>query len=607
MSNPICPRCGAVASSENARFCGKCRYEFKAPTPAEPAAALPPVAPASQPAQRPAPLPRAAAPAGPPPRDLLGRVTASKPLFFGLSGALGALLGAVLGEIILALLLPAAPPPPPAPPPVDVMFVLDRTSSMTYAMEGVKDGIEEFAEQFNSRGLKSRVGLIAFGDHLNSEESAVLDFGGDAFTSDTGRFRAALAAVPLVDGGDEPESSLDATELASRQAFRPAATKILILITDAAPHIPDRDVSSLGQVRDSLRAHGISQLHIVAPDDVARDYRPLQAAAPGQTFPLDEEGNTKFDSVLSGIGDHIAQATIGGVASTRQFAPEAYWQIVLAISLWTAVLAVGAAAALIFGQQFYLLRQFRFDGPVALGLAGGALAGVLAGGLGQMLFTGGGEGTSARILGWTLLGGCIGWGLSFFVPNLQRGKAAAGGAVGGCVGVLAYLPFAYLLGDWSGRIVGATILGSCIGVMLAIIEIATRRAWIEVLQEGYEKRIVNLGAAPVRVGSRETLELYIRGAAPEAFRFRLEGGRVLRETPASETAPGGTVQEMKDGEETRAGVARLIVRTQAGAEPGRPGGLPPAPPAAGPGGGSTGRPRSGPNGGGSSGAGRWAN
>ncbi len=50
---------------------------------------------------------------------------------------------------------------------VDVMFVLDVTGSMQFAINGVRDGIIEFAQELGKRKLDAHVGLVAFRDRLN--------------------------------------------------------------------------------------------------------------------------------------------------------------------------------------------------------------------------------------------------------------------------------------------------------------------------------------------------------------------------------------------------------------------------------------------------------
>lgn len=148
-----------------------------------------------------------------------------KALFFAICAAIGCLLAAVGGEMLLALTLP-----PSQQTQVDVMFVVDVTGSMKEEINGVQGGIDRFVSELNSRQLDARVGLIAFGDRSIGEEPQILSFGGQAFTGDTSSFRREMGSIKMVDGGDDPESSLDALVLAARQPFRLQATKAILLI-----------------------------------------------------------------------------------------------------------------------------------------------------------------------------------------------------------------------------------------------------------------------------------------------------------------------------------------------------------------------------------------
>ncbi len=545
MSNPVCPRCGAAAQTENAHFCGKCGYRF------------PEVAPLSTPTNAPQQIgatPSAIATSKKSSHSFgTLRQRIPKPIFFGLSGALGCLLGAIIGELALAFL---SPPPPPPPPAIDVMFVVDKTMSMSEEINGVKEGIAQFSAEFNARGLQSREGLLAFGDRLFGTEPEVLSFGGDVFTSDTAAFENEVAQIERVDGGDLPESSLDALAEAARQPFRPDAKKIVILITDAAPQLPDKETTDPNQIAQLFKERRIDQFHIVTKDDLMPLFAPLQSVAPGQTFVLEEDGRSGFDRILAGIGGQIAES-LRSVSGNRQFDASQSQRVLLLTALWTALLAFGITLGLMIGQKLYLRQPFGFDKKIVFGCIGGSLAGLIAGGLGQLLYTGGGQGESARIIGWTILGACIGWGLSVVVPNLGRKKAAGGGALGGFIGVIAFVILAGAMSETWGRLSGAAILGFCIGLALALIEIVTRKAWLEVARGDNETWLVNLGEAPVRVGSREISDIYVREIEPDAYRFRWDNGKVLREALIT-----GQTSEVRDGDTLNVGETVVTVRTQ---------------------------------------------
>lgn len=150
-----------------------------------------------------------------------------------------------------------------------------------------------------------------------------------------------------------------------------------------------------------------------------------------------------------------------------------------------------------------------------------------------------------RILGWSLLGGLIGGGMSFFVPNLKWTRGLAGGAIGGFLGALGFLLADLALGGLPGRVVGATILGFFIGLMVAIAEWASRRSWLEIAFSPREFRTVTLGTQPVTIGGDERrASVFIPGVPPISYRFRMDGERILCEDIVAEQTmevqPGAT-------------------------------------------------------------------
>ncbi len=99
-------------------------------------------------------------------------------------------------------------------------------------------------------------------------------------------------------------------------------------------------------------------------------------------------------------------------------------------------------------------------------------------------------------VGWLLLGALLGFGVSFFIPNLDRKKAALAGLIGGGLGAIGYL-IASPIAEWVGRAMGAAVLGFAIGLMVALVEVAFRRAFLEVRFGGGEQITVNFGPEPV--------------------------------------------------------------------------------------------------------------
>ena len=113
------------------------------------------------------------------------------------------------------------------PAAVDIMFVLDTTGSMLWAIDGVKAGIDLFLDGIDATGIDARVGGIEFGDEIRS----------DTALGDTDELRRWLDLLTATGGGDGPESPLDSMEKAYRNAdWRQGALPYFIVITDVGMH-----------------------------------------------------------------------------------------------------------------------------------------------------------------------------------------------------------------------------------------------------------------------------------------------------------------------------------------------------------------------------------
>jgi hypothetical protein len=193
-----------------------------------------------------------------------------------------------------------------------VMFVLDITGSMTGELEGVKDNIKDFIDFIHSEGLDAQAGLIAFRDLEMREPPEVLKFRGHPFTQDAGDFKSQVSRLSPNGGGSNPgESSFDALVLACQQPFEEDVARVLILITDEPPLIPDGRVRGVEDVIAAMGGARIDQLHIVIPDHLHSFYTPLHRHVKGQIFPLGRggRGGTAFRKVLMDIGKSISVAT----------------------------------------------------------------------------------------------------------------------------------------------------------------------------------------------------------------------------------------------------------------------------------------------------------
>lgn len=111
--------------------------------------------------------------------------------------------------------------------PVDIVFVLDTTASMAWAIDGVQKGIEAFLDGLELSGIDARVGGIEFGDEVRTHTPL----------GSAAQLRAWLDKMSAVGGGDGPENPLDAMEEAwSTFDFRPGALRYFIVVTDTGLH-----------------------------------------------------------------------------------------------------------------------------------------------------------------------------------------------------------------------------------------------------------------------------------------------------------------------------------------------------------------------------------
>jgi hypothetical protein len=457
--------------------------------------------------------------------------------------------------------------------PVDIVFVLDVTASMQWALGDLKNGIGKFADALSKSQINFRLGLVTFQDITNpGEKVEVIQFDGSPFTANPTTFRDKVGQLKAEGGGDIPESSLEGVAEAIKLPFRQGATKILLLITDAPPKVvPESDKAEAVQnVVAQVKAQGIDSVHLVVERFDIDTYKPLLGAGAakggGKSFDLGDvvRGDTGFDEIFSTFGRVVTEAamakssdikpqiaaapdppkvpggvealkgaeappppSIKGVQASGQFAAGTEGRLTLAIGVWTGAIAAMLCLALLSGQHHYLRGQFPSVIRAVAGFVGGFLVGIVGGAAGQGLYM-----LSPisvfQILGWALLGGLAGSGLSLFIPNLKWFYGLVGGAIGGAVGGLGYMNVTPLVGDVIGRLVGGLIVGLCIGLMVAIVEAAFRRAWLEVRYGARETITVNLGPEPVKVGGDAKMcTVWARGAAPLALRFFIRDGQVI--------------------------------------------------------------------------------
>jgi hypothetical protein len=111
---------------------------------------------------------------------------------------------------------------------VDIVLVFDTTGSMGDVINQAKQYVINFVDSLVASGLDFRLGLVTFGDEIRQTFS---------LTSDANQFRGYVNSLYAYGGGDGPENQLDALIAASRYDFRAEAQPVVVLITDAPPHV----------------------------------------------------------------------------------------------------------------------------------------------------------------------------------------------------------------------------------------------------------------------------------------------------------------------------------------------------------------------------------
>jgi len=457
-----------------------------------------------------------------------------KPRSF-LAWALGAsLLAALVGECWLAFTAPppsAKPAAPPAPPPQAVIMVIDVSGSMDFG--GSLDEVKSAAKAYVARQdtTKTRIGLVAFSttsalvspltrdkkalsgalDSLQAEGVTRMDLGlGQA--QDALRARPALAPIT--------PTAPNAIPVAPEGAD-------ILLFTDGWPFAdePGVDAPSLTQAAaDKLRREK-TRLVAIGSAEADDHYLAGLTGSPNLVFRA-SQGN--FDKAFASAekvlrNDGAAQLISSG---TQQNVSDG--RALLQLAGWNAILGGFLALGLVAAQAYFTKAKWTRHDVMAIGT--GALLGALCGAIGQGLFAvfaGGGPIGNAlgRLLGWGLLGASAGAALGWSLPNVRRLPILIGGAAGGIAGAFAFAIGARLGGDIAGRWAGALAIGAVVGFMIAVAEVAARRAWISVSFGPLDSYELALGSVPMSVGSNRAMcRVFVSAIAPLAASYGFESG-----------------------------------------------------------------------------------
>lgn len=472
-------------------------------------------------APKPAAPRRASARAG-----LLARIP--KTLRFGGIGALGCLLGALLGELLLNATRTL-------PQPVtrrEVCLLIDCSGSM----KGNKlEEVQRVASDFVRRQDLELGGIAVVNFSTAAQVAAPLTNNARLLMQAIAGFKAE-GSTRMDLGLTTSMQQLPARAAAPQMVHRPGSaradgaptvttSRAILLFTDGQPD-PTATSATLLAAQDARRA-GI-RLVCVGTGDADVRYLGQLAGDQEQVFAASDgrfaDAFQRAEQII--YGKQLVELSPGASEYAPGFA-------VARIAGWTALLSLGVGLALILGQNAYLRRRLFRPKEDTLGVLGSVFAGLVAGALGQMLFAVAAHfpafETAGRVLAWAILGGLIGWGMTFYVPNLRPLRAVLGGAVGGALGSAGFFVLGAAFGDLAGRLTGGALLGFSIGLMIVVVEQLAREACLLVHWGPHETTTVSLGEQPVVLGSSPEAHIYLpreKGFPPVTGLCSFTGGKV---------------------------------------------------------------------------------
>lgn len=173
---------------------------------------------------------------------------------------------------------------------VDFIFVIDITGSMQPSINQVKENITNFTNSLTQRGIDFRLGLILFDDDVSRIFKP---------TNKTADFIGWLNTIRAFGGGDEKENALNAMNEVTNFKFRPEASRVAVLITDAPYHQAGENGQGTTRfttetIVDKLIKNEVRVFSIVPPK--LQNYQLISRATRGNYFDIDFSFSTILDN-----------------------------------------------------------------------------------------------------------------------------------------------------------------------------------------------------------------------------------------------------------------------------------------------------------------------
>jgi len=204
----------------------------------------------------------------------------------------------------------------------DIVFVLDVTGSMGDEIASVRANMQAFMNHLQGQNMDYRIGFVVFGDIVYVYNQY---FFYTSFTEIMGIINnITLGEHGIGSGGDGPENQLQAMAEGSVFNWRPGASRVMIMLTDATAHEADNVTS--WTVNDLLAQRLLPNEVMVFPVFSVGDQSQMN-----QYLPIAQQTNSNgsyyhiydnFNTIINEIGNYITSLyTIHYVSPVAQEDP----------------------------------------------------------------------------------------------------------------------------------------------------------------------------------------------------------------------------------------------------------------------------------------------
>lgn len=232
------------------------------------------------------------------------------------------------------------------------------------------------------------------------------------------------------------------------------------------------------------------------------------------------------------------------------------------VSLWIGLIATGISVSLMYIVYKSTNKNITLNIESIKLIIKQIGIGALIGGLAQIIyfFIQGFSGEIGRILCWGIAGGGLGISISKIIPNYPINKGKIAGFIGGIIGGLFFVLLSSMGSSVIGRLVGISIIGFFIGLLISVFEQLYREAWITLKWAENEYTNISLGDKPVYIGSGAKSDIYLpveKNYPSTTAIITFNNSKVIIDDKLS-----GKKTELRNGSRIKLGFVELIINTK---------------------------------------------